>query len=60
VGLTPPSGTALSGKNEWGIGGVTSSDASFKAKAKLGWQPEVSFGKLIEMMVEADLKSLKV
>jgi len=34
-------------------------DAS-QAKAKLAWQPEVSFGKLIEIMVEADLKSLKV
>ncbi|MEE8075871.1 MAG: GDP-mannose 4,6-dehydratase [Candidatus Binatia bacterium] len=27
-----------------------------KAKAKLGWQPEVSFGKLIEMMVETNLR----
>ncbi len=27
-----------------------------KAKAELGWQPEVSFQRMIEMMVEADLK----
>jgi len=33
-------------------------DAS-KAKKKLGWEPEVSFEGLIEMMVEADLKQLK-
>jgi GDPmannose 4,6-dehydratase len=31
-----------------------------KARAKLGWQPEVSFEQLIQMMVEADLKLLKV
>ena len=29
-----------------------------KAKEKLGWMPEVSFKKLIEMMVEADLKRI--
>ena len=29
-----------------------------KAKRALGWQPEVSFEKLIGMMVEADLKNL--
>jgi len=33
-------------------------DAS-KARKKLGWKPEVSFGEFIEMMVEADLKRLK-
>ncbi len=33
-------------------------DAS-KAKKELGWQPTVSFEKLIEMMVEADLKNLR-
>lgn len=33
-------------------------DAS-KAKAELGWQPQVSFEQLIQMMVEADLKLLK-
>jgi GDPmannose 4,6-dehydratase len=32
-------------------------DAS-KAKAKLGWEPEVSFEQLIRMMVDADLKQL--
>jgi GDPmannose 4,6-dehydratase len=30
-----------------------------KAKAKLGWEPEVSFEQLIEMMVQADLTRLK-
>lgn len=30
-----------------------------KAKEKLGWQPEVSFEQLIEMMVKADLQLLK-
>jgi GDPmannose 4,6-dehydratase len=30
-------------------------DAS-KAKSKIGWQPKVSFAKLIEMMVDADLE----
>ncbi|MBI5666556.1 MAG: GDP-mannose 4,6-dehydratase [Chloroflexi bacterium] len=33
-------------------------DAS-KARAELGWQPQVSFEQLIQMMVEADLKLLK-
>ncbi|MGQ9813748.1 MAG: GDP-mannose 4,6-dehydratase [Candidatus Roseilinea sp.] len=33
-------------------------DAS-KAKERLGWQPEVRFRQLIEMMVDADLKSLQ-
>ena len=30
-----------------------------KAKAKLGWKPEVSFEKLVEMMVQADLARLQ-
>lgn len=30
-----------------------------KAHAKLGWEPEVSFEELIQMMVEADLERLK-
>ena len=30
-----------------------------KAKRQLGWEPEVSFEKLVEMMVEADLDRLK-
>jgi GDPmannose 4,6-dehydratase len=30
-----------------------------KAAAKLGWEPEVSFKGLVEMMVEADLEDLK-
>jgi len=30
-----------------------------KARAKLGWQPEVSFQELIQMMVEADLTLLR-
>lgn len=30
-----------------------------KAKAKLGWEPAVSFEKLVQMMVEADLQLLK-
>lgn len=29
-----------------------------KAKAKLGWQPSVSFRKLIEMMVDAEVESM--
>jgi GDPmannose 4,6-dehydratase len=29
-----------------------------KAKAKLGWQPSVSFEQLVHLMVEADLKAL--
>jgi GDPmannose 4,6-dehydratase len=32
---------------------------SSKARRKLGWQPTVSFGELIKMMLEADLKALK-
>lgn len=31
-----------------------------KAKKELGWQPKVDFKGLVEMMVEADLKRLKV
>ena len=27
-----------------------------KASARLGWRPEVSFDRLVEMMVEADLE----
>lgn len=34
-------------------------DAS-KAKAKLGWQPKVSFSELVKIMVESDLKNHKV
>jgi GDPmannose 4,6-dehydratase len=30
-----------------------------KAAAKLGWEPEVSFRGLVEMMVDADLENLK-
>jgi GDPmannose 4,6-dehydratase len=30
-----------------------------KAKAKLGWEPEVTFDKLVEMMVKADLARLQ-
>jgi len=30
-----------------------------KAKEKLGWEPEVSFEKLIKMMVEADLEAVQ-
>lgn len=30
-----------------------------KAAAKLGWEPEVSFKELVQMMVEADLEELK-
>ncbi|HOT90484.1 MAG TPA: GDP-mannose 4,6-dehydratase [Anaerolineae bacterium] len=30
-----------------------------KARAKLGWEPQVTFKKLIEMMVDADLKLLE-
>jgi GDPmannose 4,6-dehydratase len=30
-----------------------------KAAAKLGWKPEVSFRRLVEMMVDADLEELK-
>jgi GDPmannose 4,6-dehydratase len=29
-----------------------------KAKAELGWQPEVSFGELVELMVDADIERL--
>jgi GDPmannose 4,6-dehydratase len=31
-----------------------------KAKEKLGWEPEVSFEELIEMMVKADLEAVKM
>jgi GDPmannose 4,6-dehydratase len=34
------------------------SDAS-KARRFLGWQPKVSFEKLVQMMVDADLEALK-
>jgi GDPmannose 4,6-dehydratase len=30
-----------------------------KAKAKLGWEPTVSFRQLVQMMVDADLKRLR-
>ena len=30
-----------------------------KAKAKLGWKPEVSFERLVQMMVDSDLERLK-
>lgn len=30
-----------------------------KAREKLGWEPEVSFGELIKMMVEADLEAVR-
>jgi GDPmannose 4,6-dehydratase len=30
-----------------------------KAKAKLGWEPEVSFERLVQMMVDADLEALR-
>jgi len=30
-----------------------------KARARLGWQPEVSFQQLIEMMVDADMALLR-
>ena len=30
-----------------------------KAKAKLGWKPDVSFEQLVEMMVKADLARLQ-
>ena len=33
-------------------------DAS-KARQELGWQPEVSFKQLVEMMVDADLERLR-
>ncbi len=29
-----------------------------KAKAELGWEPEVSFRELVEMMVDADVERL--
>src|SRR5690606_37314438 len=32
---------------------------STKARTELGWQPEVTFGELIRMMVEADLERLQ-
>ena len=31
-----------------------------RAHAKLGWKPQVDFEQLIEMMVDADLKSEKL
>lgn len=31
-----------------------------KAKARLGWEPSVSFEELVQIMVEADLRSLKL
>jgi GDPmannose 4,6-dehydratase len=34
-------------------------DAS-KARAKLGWEPSVRFEKLIQLMVDADLKALQI
>ena len=30
-----------------------------KARAQLGWTPEVDFGTLIQMMVDADLEQLR-
>jgi len=30
-----------------------------KARERLGWQPQLSFGQLIERMVQADLRSLQ-
>ena len=30
-----------------------------KAKAKLGWKPKVSFPELVEMMMKADLETLR-
>jgi GDPmannose 4,6-dehydratase len=30
-----------------------------KAAAKLGWEPEVSFKELVQMMVDADIEELK-
>jgi GDPmannose 4,6-dehydratase len=30
-----------------------------KARRELGWQPEVSFGQLVERMVQADLRALQ-
>jgi GDPmannose 4,6-dehydratase len=30
-----------------------------KAREKLGWKPEVSFERLVQMMVDADLERLK-
>jgi GDPmannose 4,6-dehydratase len=32
---------------------------SSKARAKLGWQPTVSFHEMIQIMVDADLAALK-
>jgi GDPmannose 4,6-dehydratase len=29
-----------------------------KARSALGWEPEVSFGELVTMMVDSDLKRL--
>ena len=33
-------------------------DAS-RARAKIGWQPRVSFAQLVEMMVDADLERIR-
>ena len=30
-----------------------------KARSELGWQPEIGFAELVEMMVEADLNQLR-
>ena len=30
-----------------------------RARQRLGWRPEVSFGELVQRMVEADLRSLE-
>jgi GDPmannose 4,6-dehydratase len=30
-----------------------------KAHSKLGWEPQVSFAELIQMMVDADLEAIK-
>src|SRR3972149_2965263 len=30
-----------------------------KARTKLGWEPKVTFGELVQMMVDADIKGLK-
>jgi GDPmannose 4,6-dehydratase len=31
-----------------------------KAKTELGWEPKISFDQLVDEMVEADMKSLKI
>ena len=30
-----------------------------KAKKELGWEPDIKFAKLVEMMVDADIELLK-